>query len=91
MTVMAVAVAAQALALGRLPAPHQARARQELAGRVLGIDAALDRVTVPAQLVLTPAQRLTAATRSCSATRSMPVSISVTGCSTWIRVFISRK
>ena len=32
-----------------------------------------------------------AATRSCSATRSTPRSASVTGCSTWMRVFISRK
>jgi hypothetical protein len=27
----------------------------------------------------------------CSLTRSMPVIISVTGCSTWMRVFISMK
>ncbi len=32
-----------------------------------------------------------AATRICSLTRSKPVTISVTGCSTWIRVFISMK
>ena len=32
-----------------------------------------------------------AATRICSSTRSMPVIISVTGCSTWMRVFISMK
>ena len=31
------------------------------------------------------------ATRICSRTRSMPVTSSVTGCSTWSRVFISRK
>ena len=31
------------------------------------------------------------ATRICSRTRSMPDTISVTGCSTWSRVFISRK
>ena len=31
------------------------------------------------------------ATRICSATRSTPVTSSVTGCSTWMRVFISRK
>ena len=31
------------------------------------------------------------ATRIISATRSWPVIISVTGCSTWMRVFISRK
>ena len=32
-----------------------------------------------------------AATRICSFTRSTPVIISVTGCSTWMRVFISMK
>ncbi len=32
-----------------------------------------------------------AAIRSCSATRSMPVTSSVVGCSTWMRVFISMK
>ncbi len=32
-----------------------------------------------------------AATRSCSSTRSRPVISSVTGCSTWRRVFISMK
>ena len=30
-----------------------------------------------------------AATRSCHSTRSVPVTSSVTGCSTWSRVFIS--
>jgi hypothetical protein len=34
---------------------------------------------------------LPAATRICSFTRSSPVVTSVTGCSTWIRVFISMK
>ena len=32
-----------------------------------------------------------AATRTCSRTRSSPVTTSVTVCSTWMRVFISRK
>jgi hypothetical protein len=32
-----------------------------------------------------------AAARICSFTRSNPVHISVTGCSTWMRVFISMK
>ena len=32
-----------------------------------------------------------AAIRICSLTRSIPVTFSVTGCSTWIRVFISMK
>ncbi|MFD2397606.1 hypothetical protein ACFSVJ_13745 [Prauserella oleivorans] len=34
---------------------------------------------------------LPSAIRSCSATRSTPVTTSVTGCSTWMRVFISMK
>ena len=32
-----------------------------------------------------------AAMRICHCTRSTPVTSSVTGCSTWMRVFISRK
>ncbi len=36
-------------------------------------------------------RRAPPAMRICACTRSMPVTISVTGCSTWMRVFISRK
>ena len=36
-------------------------------------------------------RRLPDAIRSCSRMRSMPVTSSVTGCSTWMRVFISMK
>ena len=42
-------------------------------------------------IVLGERQRLAAAMRSISSTRSMPVTSSVTGCSTCSRVFISRK
>ena len=38
-----------------------------------------------------PASDSPAAMRSCSSTRSSPVTASVTGCSTWIRPFSSRK
>ena len=41
--------------------------------------------------VLPRAQQLAAATRICSAMMSTPVSISVTGCSTWMRQLISMK
>ena len=60
--------------------------------RVLGVDPALDRVAREADVLLA---RTTAARRRrssiCSRTRSMPVTSSVTVCSTWMRVFISRK
>ena len=65
---------------------------QEALADVLGVDAALDRV--PVQRVRPPARTDSgspAATRICSRTRSMPVTSSVTVCSTWIRVFISMK
>ena len=58
---------------------------------ILGVDPALDRV---APEPVSSAGKLSgspAATRICSFTRSKPVTISVTGCSTWIRVFISMK
>ena len=59
---------------------------------VLGVDAALDRVAARAS-TSSWAKRSgsPAAIRSCSATMSMPVTSSVTGCSTCSRVFISRK
>ena len=60
---------------------------------ILGVDAALDGVAARRRA---PApDRASAARRarcgSATATRSMPVTISVTGCSTCRRVFISRK
>ena len=58
---------------------------------MLRIDPALDGVTsIRTSLCLTDSGA-PAAIRICSFTRSMPVIISVTGCSTWIRVFISMK
>ena len=78
---------------GRLAVAHDpARRGQEAARRILGVDAALDRVAAQLDVVLarTTAAR-PAATAICSRTRSMPVTISVMVCSTWMRVFISRK
>jgi hypothetical protein len=40
---------------------------------------------------LAEAERLAGGDRICVATRSIPVSSSVTGCSTWIRQLISMK
>ena len=56
---------------------------------VLGVDARLDRVAVQRDARRRAASP--AATRSCSSTRSRPVTSSVTGCSTCSRAFISRK
>ena len=44
-----------------------------------------------AHVVLVNGSGSPAAIRICSRTRSIPVTISVTGCSTWMRVFTSRK
>ena len=63
----------------------------EILFRVFGIDAALDRVTVQPDVSLKQLDALPDAMRICALTRSMPQTISVTGCSTWIRVFISMK
>ena len=65
--------------------------RAEIAFGVLGVDAEFDRATGPSAAAGANDSRSPAATRNCSATRSMPVTISVTGCSTWMRVFISMK
>ncbi len=66
--------------------------RQEAALGILGVDARLDRMAVDGEPVLRrAAARSPAATRSCHSTRSRPVIISVTGCSTCSRVFISMK
>ena len=59
---------------------------------VLGVDAALDGVALQLDVVLlATASGSPAATRICALTRSMPVSISVTGCSTWMRALTSMK
>ena len=59
---------------------------------VLGVDPQLDGVAADARRPawLNPSGS-PAAIRIWVATRSMPVSISVTGCSTWIRQLISMK
>ncbi len=66
--------------------------RQEPGLRVLGVEADLDRVAARAGRRACPnPSGSPAAIRIWSATRSRPVTSSVTGCSTWSRVFISRK
>jgi hypothetical protein len=68
------------------------RARARTPPRVLGVDASLDRRApeVRGRPGRSPAGS-PAATRSCCSTRSRPHTISVTGCSTCKRVFISMK
>ena len=69
-----------------------ARRGQEIARRILGVDPGLDRMAPCRDLGLgRHGSGSPAATRSCHSTRSSPVTISVTGCSTWSRVFISMK
>ena len=80
---------------GTPPAPSSATrpvaGRKSLAG-ILGVEARLDGVAGERELLLRERQRLRpAATRICQRTRSSPVTISVTGCSTWRRVLTSRK
>ena len=61
-------------------------------GGVLGVEAGLDGVSRRPRASRTSGGRgRPSATRSCSRTRSSPVTSSVTGCSTWSRVFTSRK
>ena len=69
---------------------HGPAGRQEAARRVLGVDAGLDGVAVHA-IGRAAVSSSPAATRSCHSTRSSPYTSSVTGCSTWRRVFISMK
>ena len=69
---------------------HGAGRGQEAAVGVLGVDAGLDGMAVEADLRPgSSGSGAPAATSSCHSTRSMPVTASVTGCSTWSRVFIS--
>jgi hypothetical protein len=59
---------------------------------MLGVDAALDGVAANLELRgRIASSRSPAAMRNCAFTRSTPVIASVTGCSTWMRVFISMK
>ena len=80
------------LAFGRRPIAHQPPdRRREVAIRILRIDAALDRPAIQLDVALLERSGSPAATRIICSTRSMPVTSSVTGCSTCRRVFISRK
>ena len=67
------------------------RRRQEAAGDVLGIDPALDRVAAQLHVLLPDRERLARGDEDLLRTRSIPVTSSVTVCSTWMRVFISMK
>ena len=60
---------------------------------MLGVDAAFDGVAANLELVRKNVARAVSpdAMRNCAFTRSTPVMASVTGCSTWMRVFISMK
>ena len=66
-----------------------ARGGQEVAAGVLAVDPELDGV--PADSGSSYPSSSPSAMRNCSRTRSMPVTSSVTGCSTWRRVLTSRK
>ena len=59
--------------------------------RIFRIDAALDRMAGERDVACLNESRSPAAMRICSLTMSTPVTISVTGCSTWSRVFASMK
>ena len=80
---------ARPLGLGQVE--DAARRRQVIVVRVLSVEPALDRVSAGDDLLLGQGSGRPAATSSWRRTRSRPVTASVTGCSTWSRVFISRK
>ena len=70
---------------------QRAALRLPVGGRVLGVQPHLDRVAVRSAPIAARVERSRpSATASCSSTRSTPCTSSVTGCSTWRRVFISR-
>ena len=64
---------------------------QEARRRVLGVHAGLDGVAAERDPFWVTGNFSPAAMRTCHSTRSQPVTISVTGCSTCSRVFISMK
>jgi hypothetical protein len=70
---------------------HDPAGRGPKRHRALGVDPAFDRVAVKFDVLLLDRSAAPSATRICSRIRSMSVIISVTGCSTWMRVFISMK
>jgi hypothetical protein len=63
----------------------------EVVLRVLGVDAHLDGVPVHAHVLLPERDALAGGDPQLRLHQVEPVTISVTGCSTWIRVFISEK
>ncbi len=68
------------------------RAGREVLRGILRIDAAFDGAARATALAAAPAAGPSPpAMAICSATRSRPRTASVTGCSTWMRAFISRK
>ena len=86
-----VRVDADAGAARRVPRRDAPRRRHERL-RVLGVDPAFDRVAAAARRRAGgSAASGRRRSRICSCTMSMPVMSSVTGCSTWTRVFISMK
>ena len=74
----------------RVEGLDRSRRRHERA-RILGVDPALDGVPARLEAAVDLAAARRRRSRSASSTRSRPVTISVTGCSTWMRVFISMK
>ena len=85
------AVVAHAGPAGEPEGRDPAGAREEALVGILGVDPALDGVAALARSSWRKGSRSPRAMRICSFTRSTPVTISVTGCSTCRRVFISRK
>ena len=78
---------------GRDPFGDRARARPVVVRGILGVDARLDRRARAAATdgaSSASGGRSPRASRTIHSTRSTPVTISVTGCSTWSRVFTSR-
>ncbi len=70
---------------------NTARGRHEISIRIFGVDAALDGMAVHFMSSCVNGSGSPAAIRICCLTKSIPVTASVTGCSTWMRVFISKK
>ena len=67
---------------GKEEVVRRAGGGEEIARRVLGIDARFLGVAMKPYCLLRQWQGFAAATRNCHWTRSIPVTVSVTGCST---------
>ena len=63
----------------------------EIVVGIFGVDPAFDRMSANDDVFLTEWQGRPEAILICCFTRSIPVTISVTGCSTWIRALTSMK